>query len=180
MINQIQLKLYWIFPLLLTFAFACNNKQNSSEKDNKNIKPIIENSISVPKYQVIKEITTRFDKAPSLYIKIDPIDLNNSKFKDDVKVIIKDIALKHGKKFSAHIYDDQSALELSFKEYGDMSLQRPLNKKEQIRLAEHYISSYTGELSTNFASYTIDFFPATINTDKKVGKYVEFGLEFEP
>lgn len=124
------------------------------------------------KYQVIYSIQKRYDGGISYYVLIDPVDLSKPTFIEDVKYITNKLIREKGKKISIEIFDNRDALELAYKQYGDMSLERPLTESENMWQGTHYIAGYGGELETGFYFNTFFLFPSASSDHPKVGKYV--------
>lgn len=138
------------------------------------------NQISEPKYQMIYSIDKRYDGGTSYYILIDPVDLTNTGFMDDVKYIINKFVNEYGGKISIEIFDDRNVLELQYKLYGDLSLGRPLTNNEYQHAAIHYIAGFSGELETGLYLNSLYFFPSADSTNTpEVGKYITT-IEYNP
>ena len=84
-----------------------------------------------------------------------------------------------GEKISIEIFDENNSLELSYKEYGDLSLGRVLNKKESNLQAIHLIAAYDGQLKNNLYPNTLNFFPSASSGTPKVGSLVN-AIEYNP
>ena len=137
------------------------------------------NQISEPNYKIIYSIDKRYDGGTSYYILIDPVDLNNTSFMDDVKYIINKFVKEYGGKISIEIFDDRTVLELQYKLYGDLSLGRPLTNNEYQQAAIHYTAGYSGELETGLFLNSLYFFPSADSNTPQVGKYVTT-MEYNP
>lgn len=137
-------------------------------------------SVDIPQYEVVQTISAhRFDGASQYYVLMDSVDLTTDDFKADVKRIISDMATKNGVKISIEVHDSQESLDLSYKQYGDLSLKRTLTDAETSMEAEHFISAFDGQMSTGTYTNTLSFFPGTFTTNDTVGKYIET-IEFSP
>lgn len=129
---------------------------------------------------IVKTETHRFDKAPSYYVLVSPMDYSNADFKIDVKVLVKKIVQEKGMKVSINIFDNEEALDLYYKsQYGTNSLGRILDKNELNLLASHNIASFDGELDTYIYPNSLSFFPSSNKDNKINGKYFEI-VEFNP
>jgi hypothetical protein len=150
--------------------------ENSTEKRKEDTSS---NQISEPKYQMIYSIDKRYDGGSSYYILIDPIDVTNSAFMDDVKFIINKFVKENGGKISVEIFDDRNVLKLQYKLYGDLSLGRLLTNNENQQTAVHYIAGFSGELETGLYFNSLYFFPSADSTTPQVGTYAT-GMEYNP
>ena len=136
--------------------------------------------VKATKYTIIHTITTqRYDGGVTYYVLIDPIDLKNDKFKDNIKSIIRDIVKKKGGKITIEFHDKIESLNISYKQYGDMSLKRPRNQREEEIEAVHFIAAFSGQLKTYAYFNTLDFFTVAFSDHPIVGKYGE-QIEFNP
>lgn len=137
-------------------------------------------SVDIPQYEVVQTISAhRFDGASQYYVLMDSVDLTNDDFKADVKRIISDMATKNGGKISIEVHDSQESLDLSYKQYGDLSLKRTLTDAETSMEAEHFIAAFDGQMSTGSYMNTLSFFPGAFTTHETVGEYIET-IEFNP
>lgn len=64
------------------------------------------------------------------------------------------------------------SLELNYKLYGDLSLDRNITQDENEFLAIHHIAAFSGDLSTGLYNNTLYFFPNTDSNNKTVGEFV--------
>ena len=135
--------------------------------------------VKTPKYQILYELSNkRYDGGKNYYVLIDPVDLSSDSFKNDIKTIAKKIVAKKDNKISIEIHDKKATLDLSYKQYGDMSLGRVLNQSELDERAIHLIADYSGDLETNIYLNSLSFFPGAFEDNAKVGKYLET-IEFD-
>lgn len=135
--------------------------------------------VKTPKYQIVYELSNkRYDGGKNYYVLIDPVDLSSDSFKNDIKTIAKKIVTEKGKKISIEIHDKKTTLDLSYKQYGDMSLGRVLNQSELDERAIHLIADFSGDLETNIYLNSLSFFPGAFEDNTKVGKYLET-IEFD-
>lgn len=129
--------------------------------------------VSALDYQLVYELSDkRYDGGRDLYVLINPVDLSSDKFKDSVKAIIRDVVSKKGNKISIEIHDKRESLDLSYKQYGDMSLGRVRTQAESDEQEIHYIAVYSGELETGPYINSLSFFPGASKDNSVVGKYV--------
>lgn len=142
-------------------ATATTNKQEASA-----------NSTSMLNYDIIYSIEKRYDGGTSYYVLIDSVDLNSLLFMDDVKYIVNDLVREKGEKISIELFDNRDALELAYKQYGDLSLERTLTESENLWQGRHYIAAYSGNLETGFYFNTLLMFPSASSDHAEVGKYV--------
>lgn len=136
-------------------------------------------STTIPNYTIVNKIQTRYDEGNSYYVLIDKTDLSNDSFREIVKSVVRDIVAKKGQKVSIEIFDDMGALEVSYKQYGEMSLGRVLTASEDLLLERHYIAAYSGQLETGLYKNSLMFFPAAFTSSDTVGDYVDT-IEFNP
>jgi hypothetical protein len=131
-------------------------------------------------YNIMYEVDKRYDGATSYYVLIDPVNVENTKFKDIVSYIVNDLVKKKGNKISVEIYDNKDALVLHYKLYGDMSLGRVLNNEEYIFVGNHHVAGFSGELETDIYFNTLYYYPAANSEDNPlVGKYAGT-IEYNP
>lgn len=130
-------------------------------------------------YEIVFEIPNhRYDGGKTLYVLINQIDLSSDDFKNDIRIILQDIVAQEGNKISVEIHDSRATLDLSYKQYGDFSLGRPLTQSELDNRAIHLIASYDGDLETMIYVNTLMFFPGAFTDTPNVGIYVE-EIEFD-
>ncbi|SEM73335.1 hypothetical protein SAMN05192533_105128 [Mesobacillus persicus] len=139
-----------------------------------------EGATSEYNYKIIYEVEKRYDGALSYYVLIDPVNVENTKFKDKMNYIVNDLVKKKGNKISVEIYDNKDALVLHYKLYGDMSLGRVLNNEEYIFVGNHHVAGFSGELNTDLFFNTLYYYPAANSEDNPlVGKYAG-AIEYNP
>lgn len=135
--------------------------------------------VKTPKYQIMYELLNkRYDGGKNYYVLIDPVDLSSDSFKNDIKNIAKKIVTEKGNKISIEIHDKKTTLDLSYKQYGDMSLGRVLNQSELDERAIHLIADFSGNLETNIYLNSLSFFPGAFEDNTKIGRYLET-IEFD-
>lgn len=137
------------------------------------------NKVSDLKYEIIYSIEKRFDGGISYYVLIDPVDLTNTSFIDNVKFLINKLVKEKGKKISIEVFDNKEALDLAYKQYGDLSLDRTLTVEENLWQGTHYIAGFSGELETDLYLNTLNLFPSASSDHPKVGEYVSV-MEYNP
>jgi hypothetical protein len=95
-------------------------------------------------FEVVYTLTTvRFDGGTTLYVLIEPVDLTSSAFKEDVKEVIRTLVAQHGAKTSIEVHDAMTSLEVSYKQYGDLSLGRNRTADEDADQALHCVAAFT-------------------------------------
>lgn len=128
--------------------------------------------VKIPKYEILNEIKNkRYDGGVIYFVLIDSVNLTNDIFKNDVKLIIKDIVKERGDKISVSIFDSKNVL---VSEYNNLyGTHVPLNESELKQRGFHMIADYSGNLDTIPAGSELSFFPGAFKDDAKVGRYVE-------
>lgn len=173
-------KVKWVITGVLILLILAN-KSSSNTKES-GIKPqFVQETTSTPiptvkspEYDIIYETSkVRFDGGKNYYVLTQPFNLESDAFKEDIKSIFKKIVSEKGNKVSIEIYDNKDTLELFYKRYGDLSLNRPLTKVEVESNASHLIASYDGDLTTGVYKNTLSFFPSGVKTSPLIGKYVD-------
>ena len=135
------------------------------------------NTLSEEKYSYFENGPYRFDEAKSYLVLIPAIDLSSSEFKTNIQEVLSSLASKaKTKKFSARIFDNNEALNYYL---SSVVKKGAMNKLGEKSLETHLVAAYTGELSTNWAKYTLSFFPSAFEESPNVGKHVDT-IEFEP
>jgi hypothetical protein len=172
-----------IVGLLILGALTGGNQetnQKSEVVEEKKPKPTISVSIPKMKYKLVYESDkVRSDGGYSYYILIDPVDLSNATFKEDIKAIVKKLVSEKGNKISVDILDNSETLDLFYNShYGVNKLGRILTKDELSEIALHSIASYSGDMDINIYKNTLYFFAGASKDHPTVGKYVEIS-EFD-
>jgi hypothetical protein len=135
-------------------------------------------SKQTPEYEIIYSLSNkRYDGGKNYYVLIDPIDLNDKDFKDAIKFLVIDMIDKYGTKISIEIHDNIDSLNISYKEYGDLSLNRPTTNQENELMSLHHIAAFQGELETGLYLNTLSYFPSS-GLGTEVDKYAET-IEFK-
>ena len=142
------------------------------------------------KYEIIHTLNVRLDDAVTYYVLIDPIDLSDDSFKEDIKGVIKKIVEEKGKKIDIEIFDKKSSLENGYKD--DEYIVGSLEKFEEwenwytdeiaIDLAVHWIASFSGENDCDLYFNTLYFFICSNSVDSEnivTSKYAET-IEYNP
>lgn len=136
-------------------------------------------------YKIVYTEYIRYDGAPTYYVLINEINLDNDNFKKEIKNIIIDILKKYGTKININIYDNLDVLKFDHdwnKKTMDDSNYSSLSKIEELqierqknedKLARHYILHFIGENEVCDVPYEIFYFPCASNDTPEVGKYVE-------
>lgn len=129
-------------------------------------------SFAQESYLLIESNTKRFDSAPSYLVLINELGADKGEVVDTVQLMINSISQKIGsKKFSARIFDNKEALNIYFSGV--------LQADKEDLISVHLLATYTGELSTNWSKYTINYFPSAFSDHPIVGKYITTSL-YEP
>jgi len=155
--------------------------ETAEEEDKKNSAEI--------KYEIIHTLNLRLDDTITYYVLIDPIDLSNDSFKEDIKEIIRKIVEEKGEKIDIEIFDKRSSLENGYKN-GEYDAMADLEKLEEWEnwftdeiindLAIHSIATYDGELDTGLYYNTLWYFIYSDYVENTiVDKYAET-IEFNP
>lgn len=180
------LVLLFVISMIIGFAMTLS-KLTTKKTESPTNKPLSSNQTTQTKsetpnpelkYEIVYTLSNiRYDNGVAYYILIDPIDLSNDNFKNQIKTLIKKIVSEKGKKISIDICDNKEALEIDYQRYGTMTLTP--NQSQLDLLGVHLIATFSGELKTMTYLNTLDFFPAISKDNSIVGKYVET-LEFNP
>lgn len=134
---------------------------------------------TVPQYQIVNTITNkRYDGGKTFYVLTNQLDLSNDSFKNAIKAITTDLVNKNGAKISIEFHDKKESLDISFKQYGDLSLGRQRTEEENNLVALHDIANFQGEMKNGKYFNTLSFFPLATG-NKTVEKYVG-SFEFNP
>ncbi|MBU1293124.1 hypothetical protein KJ819_03625 [Patescibacteria group bacterium] len=129
--------------------------------------------------QIVQTSKERSDGGIVFYLLIDPVELSDASFKNNVTGWVRDLTKAHGTKVSLNFFDDANALNLAYRQYGTLSLGRARTAEETALLERHYIASFDGELENMLYRNTLSFFPAASKSSAVVGKYVG-ASEFNP
>jgi len=113
----------------------------------------------------------RHDGAPKLWVLIDPVDISSDAFLADVKSVVRAIVADKGGKITIEIYDDADALDVLYRQYGDMSLGRVRTSAEDTAVARHLIAYFSGQDEYGIYSNELNFFPNAFSDTPGVGKF---------
>lgn len=137
-------------------------------------------AVKLPKYEIVYEVKDkRYDGGVNYYVLIEPINLADDSFKNDIKALVNQIVKEKGSKISIEFFDKKEALEFHYDKWVKMAISRPQTQQENDLLALHYIAGFSGELQTDPDFNSLSFFLATFKDNPKVGKYVE-NMKFNP
>jgi len=100
-------------------------------------------------YEIIRTSNVRVDGAVTYYVLIDPVDLSNDSFKEDIKEIIKKIVEEKGRKIDIEIFDKRDSLENGYKDE---------NFVEEIGDLEEWDNWFTDEIINDLAIHCIASF----------------------
>lgn len=141
----------------------------------------VQPEIKLPKYEIAYQVEgKRYDGGINYYVLIDPVDLTNDSFKNDIKNITRQIVKDKGSKISVDFVDNKSVLDLEYKShYGSNTLGRILTKAEMDELGQHLVAAFSGELAADEYPNSLLFFPSAFKDTPRVGKYVDH-MEFNP
>lgn len=184
--SLIALVLLFVISMIIGFALTLS-KSTTRKTEFPTSKPSLSNQTAQTKsetpnpelkYEIVYTLSNiRYDNGVAYYVLIDPVDLSNDNFKNQIKTLIKKIVLEKGKKINIDICDNKEALEVVYQRYGTMTLTP--NQSQLDLLGNHLVATFSGELKTTTYLNTLDFFPATFKDNSAVGKYVET-IEFNP
>ncbi|MCW5887752.1 MAG: hypothetical protein KIT07_06475 [Anaerolineales bacterium] len=136
-------------------------------------------SQELPEYQIVYQVPNyRYDGGKAIYVLVDQVDLSSDLFKDDIRNILRMIVSQEGNKISIEIHDSRATLDLSYKQFGDLSLGRLLTQSELDNRGIHLVATYDGDLTTNIYVNTLSFFPGAFTDNPNVGGYVDT-IEFD-
>ncbi len=143
--------------------------------------PVPEPHIAVePAYEVVYTLTKkRLDGGKTLYVLIDPVDISNANFEDDLKLLVKGLVGQYGPSISIEIHDDPNSLRASYARFGDKSARLPLTAEEGTNEALHFVAAFNGNLNTGMYLNTLQFYSAATPDTPLVGQYTE-DIEFNP
>lgn len=141
----------------------------------------VQPEIKLPKYEIAYQVEgKRYDGGINYYVLIDPVDLTNDSFKNDIKNITRQIVKDKGLKISVDFVDNKNVLDLEYKShYGSNTLGRILTKAEMDELGQHLVAVFSGELEIDEPKNSLLFFPSASRDTLRVGKYVDH-MEFNP
>ena len=142
-------------------------------------------------YEIVYTLNVRLDDTVTYYVLIDPIDLSNDSFKEDIKRVISKIVEEKGRKIDIVIFDNRNSLENGYKD-DEYDVMADLDKLEEWKnwytdevikdLAIHCIATFSGENEYDFYFNTLYFFIYSDSVDSgevETAKYAEV-IEFNP
>lgn len=127
-----------------------------------------------PRYTVIyTKPKHRSDQASAYWILIDTVDLSSDAFKSDVENVVRKLINEEGSKISLSIFDDRSALDVNYKQYGDLSLGRVRTDEESQAQERHFVATFDGDYKEFNFQYDdeLTYFPGAIKSTPIVGQY---------
>ena len=142
-----------------------------------------------PNYrQIQRNVSDRRDGKYSYYVVIDPVDLSNDGFKQNVKLVLQAIAKDNGgPNFSARIFDDEAVANNYLSDKSDPPLDQGVVKEHNAQEEQHLIATFVGGIdqdtaqpSTADTAYNISWFPAAFTGSPNVGQYVELFDQWKP
>ncbi|WP_319454541.1 MULTISPECIES: hypothetical protein [unclassified Mycobacterium] len=126
----------------------------------------------VPNFEILGEGHFRQDNEPHYYVVVDSADLDNDGFKQNVKVVLQELADTHGSpNFSAFVHDDEA---VANERYAYDTLR--LEQTEAVRNAllakeeQHLVAFYGGGLQVGPSPYVVQWFPGAATPSTKVGQ----------
>jgi hypothetical protein len=141
--------------------------------------PPAEQPAPKPKYQILKESKSeRFDKAPTLYVLVDPVDTSNDGFKSTIKTVVQDISKERkSADFTVYIYDNAQVAAWEYSQ-GIPHGQADAESKAA-QSAQHLIADYSGGIDVDTAqrstadkAYTVSYFSGADKQTPVVGHWV--------
>ena len=138
-----------------------------------------EETVSVkaePRYTIIyTKPKLRSDQAAAYWVLVDPVDLSSDAFKSDVENVVRKLIVEEGTKISLSIFDDRSALDVNYKQYGDLSLGRVRTDEESKAQEQHFVATFDGDYQAFNFQYDdeLTYFPGAIKSTPTVGQYKE-------
>ena len=165
--------------LLLLTACGSPGGNNVSEPATSTAAATTTLSPATPQYSVVgKSImsTMRYDGEPIYYVVMDPVNLTNDGFKENVKLIVHALAKTEGDPdFSARVFDNRAIAAETFSRVSDPPLSQ---EPDEIRAAEesegqHLVAIYSGGLATTPDPYVLMWYPDAVTGTPNVGHYVD-------
>jgi hypothetical protein len=181
--------------VLVVGAFTPDDKTPAEEKtqsppsqatQKKDIKQV-EQKKTVPAYEIIETANDRFDGKPTYRILIDPVDLTNDTFKEDVRRVTVDLVEKNGQKISVDIFDSKDAYEALVEKtdvnrgcvrddsgnlVSDTNAVKACLEGLTARMETHYIAFYEGYLEGAATDHWLSYFPSASKDHATVGGFV--------
>lgn len=171
--------------ILLVIISGCSNipaiqEETNPDNTKEDTENYLNNDDSLVGYEIIHTLSIkRFDKGINYYVLLEPINLADSTFQEEIKLIIDELVRKNGDKVSIDFYDNKDVLELDYKLYGDLSLGRNTTDSKNEILARHHIAGFSGNLSTDIFLNSLYFFPNADSSHPAVGSFVSI-TEYNP
>jgi lipopolysaccharide export LptBFGC system permease protein LptF len=181
-----------LFTIILIFTFKLISKSKSFSNNTVKLKETKEPTIESTKeptikptktqntnYKIIYETSKRYDGGKNYYVLIDKVDITNDKFISNIKEIIRKIIKHKGENISIELHDNRQSLDISYKQYGDNSLTRPLIEEEKQLKTRSFIAGYMGDMEIGIYLNTLMLFPCAFVDNPDIGKYHKT-FEFNP
>lgn len=138
---------------------------------------------ATPSYKVVVTTTSErpLDGKPSYYVVINPVDLSNDSFKQNVKLVLQALAKTNGSPdFTAYVYDDEAVANTAY----SLNAADPFHKSTD-QEGQHTVAMYLGgiddgKVSTANSAYQIIWYPATYADTPNVSKYTSFEHGWKP
>jgi hypothetical protein len=146
---------------------------------------------ATPKYKISWVTTRKNSDREHYYLVIDPVDLSNDGFKQNVKLILQDVAKTHGSpEFTADVYDDSAVADYDHRTDIDNpnAVPDPDTSSDHVKAtaaadAQHDVAQYDSGASavsvTGFA-YEITWYPSASGDSPNVGKYADGVEQWKP
>lgn len=137
---------------------------------------------ATPNYKIVAKTTSqRFDHKANYYIVIDPVDLSNDSFKQNVKLVLRAVAKTNGDpNFSADVFDDENTAKTAYQYDTNGSDATASDLRAHHAQAEqHEVAMYDGGIADAKSSaaddaYSIGWYPSAFTSTPNVGRYVSF------
>ena len=136
-------------------------------------------SPATPQYSVIGTTamsTMRYDGEPIYYVAMDPVNLTNDGFKQNVKLVTQALAKTKGDPdFSARLFDDRAVAAETFARVSDPPLSQKPDETTAAkdREGQHLVAIYSGGLATTPDPYVLMWYPDAVTGTPNVGHYVD-------
>lgn len=102
-------------------------------------------SNAVVKYSIIHEaLGIRYDGGKNYFVLLNPVNLQNDSFKNDIKQVIKEIVKQKGGEILIDFFDDQSVLEKYYNYRTKLTIKVESKTEER-----HHIASFVDQLKTD-------------------------------
>ena len=136
-------------------------------------------SPATPQYSVIGTTAMsamRYDGEPIYYVAMDPVNLTNDGFKQNVKLVTQALAKTKGDPdFSARLFDDRAVAAETFARVSDPPLSQKPDETTAAkdREGQHLVAIYSGGLATTPDPYVLMWYPDAVTGTPNVGHYVD-------